>query len=419
MVIPRRLLGWCVVAGGLLAAGAGCKNSGRLVPPLDPLRPAAWFPADTPKTTARSQSPADLPPSPKDVPPPAGDLPPVEQAPVRRPQNILVLSGGGSYGAHTAGVLNGWTRSGTRPEFDVVTGISTGALIAPLAFLGSKNDAALRKLYTEVRTKDIFILRSMVTMPFRESLATATPLRKTVETTLTPDVLDEIAAEHRKGRRLLVGTTNLDARRFAVWDIGAIACKGGPDARKLIIDVLIASASVPGVFPPVPIEVEVDGKSYTELHADGGATAPLFVPMQVLEAAAPRAGGGPVPPPPANLYAIVAGKFYADPAPVRARVLKVLGAAAGVYYYGHLRAEVANLYHAAVGAGVKFHVAAMRQDFPTTDSSIEFDPDAMNKLFTEGVRVGVAGPTWETEPPERVPGDGAPIRTGVKYRTVP
>ncbi|OWK43081.1 patatin-like phospholipase family protein [Fimbriiglobus ruber] len=329
----------------------------------------------------------------------------------RRPQTILALSGGGSYGAFTAGVLNGWSRTSNRPEFDVVTGVSTGALISPLAFMGSAHDFEMKKYYTEVQQRDVFAMRFWATIPFRDAVATAAPLRRIVASQVTEEMVRDIAAEHKKGRRLYVATTHLEGRRSVVWDIGAIACKGG-DARQLICDVLIASSAVPGIFPPVPIHVQVDGKEVTELHVDGGVTAPIFVPPAVLE----EAGKGQNR---ATLYVIIAGKEFPEPSRVRPRVLKVLSASGGALLYSHARRDVSNLYHMAKLSGVAFRAVSLRPDYPLEESAIEFDQNAMNKLFVEGVKVGVAGPVWVTEPPDRGPGEPAEIRTGPRFRSAP
>jgi predicted acylesterase/phospholipase RssA len=391
---------------------SGCQTQNRLVPPLDPIRPAAYIPLEESAATARSQAPESSLGQSTASGPKTGPFLEPPTAPARRPNKVLVLSGGGSYGAFTAGFLSGWTKSGTRPEFDVITGVSTGALIAPMAFIGPKHDDDIRRLYTGVKQKDVITMRSWATVPFRDAAASAAPLRRTVEAELSPESVAEIAAEHRRGRRLYIGTTNLDARRFVIWDIGAIAARGGPDARRLIVDILIASASVPGVFPPVEIQVEVDGKPYTELHVDGGVTSPLFIPVETLES---MAKPGPAP----EVYVIVAGKQYADPAAVKTRVLRVLGASAGVFYHGLQRAEVSRIYHSASRAGASVRVASLRQDFPITDTGIEFDQDSMNRLYAEGHAVGAGGPAWDPGPPERAPGDGTPIRTGNRFKSKP
>jgi len=324
----------------------------------------------------------------------------------RTPKSILALSGGGSYGAYTAGVLNGWSRTNNRPEFDVVTGISTGALIAPMAFLGPKYDAEMRQFYTEVRRKDVFAFRNWVTVPFRDSIATSAPLRHLVEAGITDKVVTELAAEHGKGRRLYIATTNLQTRKPVVWDIGAIATGGGPEARRLIIDVLVASAAVPGVFPPVPIRQEVDGKLHTELHVDGGVTTPVFVPTSVMESAKD-----------AELFVILSHKPFPDASKVKPRVLRVLGASGSALNYAHARSDIANLYYRAISNGLKFRVVALRQDFGVSDSAIEFDQVTMQKLFVEGVRIGVAGPIWDDTPIEHSPGDDGQIRTGKGLKT--
>jgi predicted acylesterase/phospholipase RssA len=334
-----------------------------------------------------------------------------------KPRTILALSGGGMYGAYTAGVLNGWTKAGNRPTFDVITGISTGALIAPLAFLGPDYDRQMEMMYTRIRRRDIFTYRSWATVAFRDAVASTAPLREIVETAVTDEFVQALAAEHKKGRRLYIGTTNLDTKRFITWDVGAIAAQGGKAARKLIGDVMIASCSLPGVFPPVPVDVEVNGKRYTELHIDGGVTAPLFVPQGVLDAAALDPA---VPLPaqaPATVYVIQAGKAFTDPGPVQSKVLPVLGAGTAALVSAQARREVANLFHLCRLSGIRFQMTALAADFPTPAGGLEFDRPEMNKLFEEGFRVGSSGPLWWAAPPERTAGELDPVRTGNRFRS--
>ncbi|MDB5310430.1 MAG: Patatin-like phospholipase [Gemmataceae bacterium] len=347
---------------------------------------------------------------------------------MRRPRNILALSGGGAYGAYSAGFLNGWTKSGTRPELDVVTGISTGSLIAPFAFLGSDHDARLGQLYTRVQATDIFRIRAWVSIPFTDAVASSAPLRHLIETEISQELMERIAAEHRKGRRLYVGTTNLATRRLVIWDMGAIACRPCPEGCHLFRDVLLASCSVPGMFPPVPFEVEVDGKKVRELHADGGVTAQLFVPSHVfaaaakaaaeeVEKAAPRPGAGvDCTPQAGNLYVVVAGKLYPDATPVKAKVLPVLGATTAAMLYAYCRADLSNLYGQARVAGLRYHLTALRGDFRTVEIAVDFDQKEMAKLFQEGFGQGSAGSAWMSGPPSISPGDGDSIRTGLKLR---
>ncbi len=331
--------------------------------------------------------------------------------PVRPARHVLALSGGGSYGAFTSGVLSGWSRSNNRPEFDVVTGISTGALIAPMAFLGPAYDYELKKFYTEVSAQDVFSIRSIVTIPFRESVARLGPLRSILEANLTPEVLAAIAAEHRKGRRLYVATTNLDSRKMVTWDIGAMACSGGENSAKLIHDVILASASVPGLFPPVPIEVEIDGKLRKENHVDGGVAAPLFVPAGLIESA----------PPGVQVYAIVAGKLYPSTDPVPTRVLKVIAASGVALMHSYTRSEVVGLARRTQVVGGDFHLSYLRQDFKATDNGVQFHTDEMNRFFVEGVKVGLGpanvGPGWSSLPHEAEAEEPSDIRTGARFRT--
>lgn len=394
------------VCAGLLAS-VGC-TSARRVPPPD--------------LGSRNYPPLDLPQRP--VPPPNG----VQQASLVEPadpkpkaKQILALSGGGMFGSFTAGVLNGWTESGKRPQFDVVTGISTGGLIAPLAFLGPEYDGQMKLIYTRVTRRDIFTYRNWATIPFRDSIATTAPLRDIVEAGMTDDVVLKIAAEHRKGRRLYIGTTNLDTRRFVTWDLGAIAC--GAESRdradlkatrKLIVDILIASCSLPGIFPPVEIEVEIDGKKYTELHADGGVICTVWVPPQVLDAVSPDPRRPAQLQPPADLYVVLAGKTYPEVGYVRKSVFDVLQVFLATAQSAGNRRDLSCLYHMARLAGVNFRMAAVPAELPTNASGLEFDPTEMGKLFDDGFRIG-RGALWWNAPPERIAGEIDPIRTGVKY----
>ena len=192
----------------------------------------------------------------------------------------LAVSGGGSDGAFGGGLLAGWSQAGNRPEFAVVTGVSIGALIAPYAFLGAAYDEELRKNFTTITAADVFEDRMT-----RDSLFDYWPLRRLIEQRVTAKLLSDIAAEHRRGRRLLVATTNLDAGRRVVWNMGAIAERGDDKALKLFRDVLLASCSIPGFFSPVAIDVEANGKQFQEMHGDGTITAPFFVvPESMLSA---------------------------------------------------------------------------------------------------------------------------------------
>jgi hypothetical protein len=196
---------------------------------------------------------------------------------------ILALSGGGANGAYGAGVLVGWTQTGERPVFKIVTGVSTGALTAPFAFLGARWDPQLQAAYANGEAKDILGWRQLATFAL-PSLYSASALKRLVDRAVSPAMLQEIAVEHGKGRRLLVATTNLDTQETVIWDMGVIAKQGGPQALTLFKDVLVASASIPGVFPPVLIAGRAkDGRIVQEMHVDGGVNLSfLAVPESLL-----------------------------------------------------------------------------------------------------------------------------------------
>lgn len=216
--------------------------------------------------------------------------------------DVLALSGGGAGGAYGAGILVGLTNADKRPTFEIVTGVSTGALIAPFAFLGPDWDGKLTEAYRGEATDKLLVSRGFG-MLFGSSVFEGGPLQELVERFVTDELIDAVAKEAKTGRILLVATTNLDREETVVWDMGAIAQEGGDRAREVFRDVLVASASVPGVFPPVMIDVEKDGRKYQEMHVDGGASTPFFIApdMALILGEPPEALRG------ANIYVIVNG----------------------------------------------------------------------------------------------------------------
>jgi len=192
--------------------------------------------------------------------------------------NFLAISGGSDNGAFAAGLLVGWTASGQRPQFRAVTGISAGALAAPFAFLGPDYDPQLREVFTSIAAPDILTLRRLpLALLFGESLADTAPLYRLISRHVNEEMLAAIAREYGRGRLLLIGTVNLDLQRPVVWNIGAIAASGHPDALNLFRRILLASASIPGAFPPALIDVESNGQRYQEMHVDGGAATQVFL----------------------------------------------------------------------------------------------------------------------------------------------
>ncbi len=324
---------------------------------------------------------------------------------------VLALSGGGMYGAYTVGVLCGWTASGQRPCFDVVTGVSTGSLIATYAFLGSAYDRRLYDAYTSINSDSIYRKRMKTAIFFNDAYASSAPLKSLIDRDLDDALIDAVAAEHAKGRRLYFATTNIDTRRLVTWDMTAIAANG---RRDLYRQILLASASPPGFMPPVAIEVEVNGQTFTEWHCDGGATTGVFLrssnlPINEakLEAGTPMVGS--------DAYVIVAGKFYSDPVLTSPRTLKIGESALQSLLYSQTRSELFRIYALCTVTGMKFHLAAVPEDFKTGTDSMQFNQAEMLKLYAKGYNLTLAGAAWRDTPPGAEPQEMTSPRTGTQF----
>jgi predicted acylesterase/phospholipase RssA len=310
-----------------------------------------------------------------------------------RPHNYLVISGGGGDGAYGAGLLTGWTETGTRPEFQIVTGISTGALIAPFAFLGPDYDPVLREVYTQFSTKDLMEPRGPLEILRGDAVSSTRPLREQIAAYLNDAVLAKIAAEGRKGRSLLVGTTDLDAGRPVVWDITRLAASDDPRASALIHDVILASASIPGVFPPVLIEVEADGRRYDELHVDGGVTAQLFFSPAGADwqriAERLDAQGKP------RLYVIRNAKLRPRWQTVKRRLVPIMSRSIDTLISTQSIGNLAELYIVAREQGLDYRLAYIPQSFYAVAKE-PFDKDYMNQLFRLGRERALGNQAWLT-----------------------
>jgi hypothetical protein len=319
---------------------------------------------------------------------------------MNRPHQYLVISGGGGDGAYGAGLLCGWTETGTRPEFEIVTGTSTGALIAPFAFLGPDYDQLLREVYTRYSTEDLIAPRSIFNILRGDAAADTAPLRALIARYFDAEIIEAIAAEGRRGRSLLVGTTNLDAARPVIWDITRIAASGAPGAPDLIHDVLLASASIPGVFPPVLIEVEAEGERYDEMHVDGGVTGQLFFDAQGLDWGGifERLGVEGLP----SLYVIRNGRMRdrwekVDPRlfPIVTRTVSSLIRTQGI-------GDLAKLYLLSERFGFEYNLSYVPSDLPYEPTE-PFDREYMQHLFDIGYERARTGTAWDKVGPPTAP----------------
>jgi hypothetical protein len=314
-----------------------------------------------------------------------------------RPHHYLAISGGGSDGAFGAGLLNGWTAAGTRPEFTIVTGISTGALIAPFAFLGPAYDAELRDLYTQYSTKDLLRKRNWIEILGRESIADTAPLRAKIAEYITPEVIAGIAAEDRQGRQLFIGTVNLDQARPVVWNITEIAASGQPGAPELIRDIMLASASIPGAFPPVHIAVEgTDDRRYEEMHVDGGTATQVFLyPLGLDWKRVLRKLKVPGTP---KVYVVRNSKIMLDPKAVPRRLQEIAERSISSL----IRTQgIGDMYRMFLGAkrdGLDYNLAYVPDDFAVKYNE-PFDPVYMSALYDLGYRLAKEGYPWSKAPP--------------------
>jgi hypothetical protein len=325
-----------------------------------------------------------------------GDFPPGSDGVIRYPH--LALSGGGANGAFGAGFLNGWTQTGKRPVFKIVTGVSTGALMAPFAFLGPKYDRALHQFYTTTTAPDVFIAGSpLMALLRRDSLASTAPLEALIARHVNAELLQDVADAHRHGRRLYVGTVDLDSRMFVVWNMGLIATYGTAEAADLFRHVMLASSAIPLVFPPVMFNVEANGKPYDEMHVDGfvGANifmnAGLFNPTEIYR----RAGRAKAY---EDTFLIHNGQLHPRPKAtersMRGIAMRVVETAGRAGMVGDLFREFAF----AQRDNANFHWVTIDENVELPDP-ILFDPEMMIGLYDAGYRAALAGPVWLTSPP--------------------
>ncbi len=308
--------------------------------------------------------------------------------------SMLALSGGSDNGAWGAGLLNGWTQSGTRPEFAIVTGVSTGALIAPFAFLGADQDKTLERLYTTISARDIYKLRFPLAIPTASSAASTAPLERMIAATMTDALIDRVAREQARGRRLFVGTANLDAQRMVIWNMGAIAASQAPGRYALFRQILLASSSIPALFPPVMITAQAGGRTISEMHVDGGTTAQILT----LPNAAIVAGRAVPLAPRLHLYLIVNNKLNGAFHLVSPKTIPIASQSFSLNLRSSLSGSIDVSYLYAMAHGVDFNLSYIARDYPGDDHK-SFDTAFMRRLFADGRELGAKGGFWKKRPP--------------------
>lgn len=310
--------------------------------------------------------------------------------------NFLALSGGGDKGAFGAGIMVGWTAHGDRPEFKMVTGISTGALIAPFAFLGPDYDDGLKEVFTSVSPPDVMKRRPMPAVLFRDAMADSRPLWKLISKYGNQQMLDDIAAEYKKGRLLFVGTADLDARQWVIWNLTKIAASGHPKALELFRNIILASASIPAAFPPMMIDVEVNGEMYQEMHVDGGTVAQVFLypPSLNLEKLSDEMGIDRE----RRLYLIRNSRLDPDWAEIERRTLKIAGRAISTLIHAQGQGDLYTIYLLTKRDNIDFNLAYISPSFDAEHEE-EFDNEFMNQLYDFAYEQASKGYPWEKTPP--------------------
>ncbi|GGJ38790.1 patatin-like phospholipase family protein [Neoroseomonas lacus] len=308
-------------------------------------------------------------------------------------RNFLALSGGGDNGAFGAGLLVGWTASGRRPAFDVVTGISAGALIAPFAFLGPAYDAQLREVFADVAPHDVIQMGSLVrAVLFGEALADTSPLYRLIARHVNEAMMAAIAAEYGRGRLLLIGTTNLDLGRPVLWNIGAIAASGHPQALELFRRILLASASIPGAFPPVLVDVDLDGHAYQEMHVDGGAALQMFLYPPTLSLRPVTRGR---PERERTAWVVRNGRLDTEWSSTNRSILGIASRSASTLLHFSAVNDITRIYLTTQRDGVNFRLAYIGPEFQAPRSE-PFETAFMRALFEYGYRQGLEGNRWAT-----------------------
>jgi hypothetical protein len=305
--------------------------------------------------------------------------------------NVLALSGGGANGAYGAGLLYGWTKTGARPDFQIVTGVSTGALMAPFAFLGSATDEDLKTAYTGLDAQHVLEVRGAYGL-FTPGLYSEIPLERLVRAHVDDAVIRAVAAQYAKGRRLMVATTDLDTEQLVVWDMGAIAAHGGPVARELFVKVLVASASVPGVFPPTMIDVRAGGRRFEEMHVDGQTEGAFFaVPEDLL--LMKRLPNSPFK---VHLYVVVNGQLDSGFAMTPRATVPILARAIETANKASIRAVVTTTFEFCFRRGCSLKLSALPPG--AVDNPLDFSAAHLQSLFDAGQAAIQAGTAWRDTP---------------------
>jgi predicted acylesterase/phospholipase RssA len=313
------------------------------------------------------------------------------------PASYLALSSGGDDGAFAAGLLVGWTSRGDRPVFDVVTGVSAGALVAPFAFLGSDYDSVLRTVSSRIERRDILHRRSVLAALTSDGMADDRPLASIIKKYVDENLMREVARAYAQGRLLFIATTDLDARQLVVWNMGAIASRGDAAALDLFRKIMLASTAIPGVFPPVMLDVEADGRRYQEMHVDGGVLTQVFLfAGQIATERRER-----------HVYVIRNGRIDAQWGSIERRATAVAHRAIDALVDREALNDIQRIQLLAQRDGADLNIAYIDSGFNYPHRSL-FAGAYMQHLFQYSYQLAAGGYRWS----KLLPGDQAPSLAG-------
>ena len=314
--------------------------------------------------------------------------------------SVLIIGGGVSNSAYGIGLLKGWSEEGSRPVFKIVTGYSSGSILAIAAFAGKDSERRLADLFTSISTKDVVKKKSIFAILFGDSVNSPSLFAKKIDDLVDEDLMAKIAKEHAKGRRLYVGTTDLDAQGFVIWDMGALASIGGPDSVKIFRKIILASCSFPAMLPPVYFQVEAGSRRYDEMHGDGGVVGGVFYINQLMESTVSMLGSSAINPGAFKTRVYVLNLCYMSPhsrqvednlVAITSRLIETNGASKMI-------GDTYRIYAYAKEKGWDYNLAYIPEDFKPNQKEM-FDMREMQRLFKRGYDDAAVGYKWHKAPP--------------------
>ena len=313
---------------------------------------------------------------------------------------VLIIGGGVSNSAYGIGLLNGWLKGGSRPVFKIVTGYSSGSVLAVATFSGKDYEDRIADLFTSISTKDFVKQKSIFGILFGDSVNSSDLFAKKINDIVDEKLMVKIAQEHKKGRRLYVGTTDFDAQGFVIWDMGALASQGGPDAVKMFRKIILASCAFPAMNPPVYFQVEAGGRRYEEMHVDGGVISGLFYISQLMEGVESIVQYSGANPGGFKTRLYVLNLCYMSPhsRQVKDNMVDMTSRLIETNGESKMIGDTYRVYAYAKEKGWDYNLAYIPEDFVPNQKEM-LDTQEMKRLFKRGYDDAAAGYKWHKAPP--------------------